>query len=52
MIFTETATSSKPTFIPDEIKSRILCFGDSLTWGDARRQSRRDHPRFEGVILK
>lgn len=34
MIFTETATSSKPTFIPDEIKSRILCFGDSLTWGD------------------
>jgi len=34
MIFTQTATDRQPTFIPDEMKSRILCFGDSLTWGD------------------
>ena len=31
MIFTETAANRQPTFIPDDIKSRILCFGDSLT---------------------
>ena len=34
MIFTQTAPTLQPTFIPDDIKSRILCFGDSLTWGD------------------
>ncbi len=34
MICTETATDRQPTFIPDDIKYRILCFGDSLTWGD------------------
>ena len=34
MIFTQTATDRQPTFIPDDIKPRILCFGDSLTWGD------------------
>ena len=34
MIFTQTATASTPTFIPDSLSPRILCFGDSLTWGD------------------
>ena len=34
MFFTQTATDRQPTFIPDDIKPRILCFGDSLTWGD------------------
>ena len=33
MIFTETQTAGISGFIPDEKKSRILCFGDSLTWG-------------------
>lgn len=34
MIFTQTATERQPTFIPDSLSPRILCFGDSLTWGD------------------
>ena len=33
MIFTETGTTRFSSFIPDDIKARILCFGDSLTWG-------------------
>jgi len=33
MIFTETGTTRFSSFIPDDMKSRILCFGDSLTWG-------------------
>ena len=33
MIITETAPMNLSTFIPDEEKYRILCFGDSLTWG-------------------
>ena len=33
MIFTETFTPGPHGFIPDEKKLRILCFGDSLTWG-------------------
>lgn len=32
MIFTESS-NAHPSFIPDEMKPRILCFGDSLTWG-------------------
>ena len=34
MIFTETAPTRQSTFIPDSLSPRILCFGDSLTWGD------------------
>ena len=34
MIFTETAPTHQSTFIPDSLSLRILCFGDSLTWGD------------------
>ena len=34
MIFTETAPTHQSTFIPDSLSPRILCFGDSLTWGD------------------
>ena len=32
MIFTESS-NAHPSFIPDEMKPRILCFGDSMTWG-------------------
>ena len=39
MIFTQTAQTLQPTFVPDDIKSHILCFGDSLTWGDDPAQS-------------
>ena len=39
MIVTQTAPTLQPTFVPDDIKSRILCFGDSLTWGDDPAQS-------------
>ena len=34
MIFTETAPTRQSTFIPDSLSPHILCFGDSLTWGD------------------
>ena len=34
MLFTETASNHQSTFIPDGVKPRVLCFGDSLTWGD------------------
>lgn len=33
MIFTEASTPRQNPLIPGEIKNRILCFGDSLTWG-------------------
>ena len=33
MIITETYTPRQNGLIPDEKKRRILCFGDSLTWG-------------------
>ena len=33
MPFTENAHTRQPSFIPDDKKTRILCFGDSLTWG-------------------
>ena len=33
MIITETYRPRQNGLIPDEKKRRILCFGDSLTWG-------------------
>lgn len=39
MIFTQAAPTRQSTFVPDDIKSRILCFGDSLTWGDDPAES-------------
>ena len=32
-MITETHNPHQPGFVPEEIRRRILCFGDSLTWG-------------------
>lgn len=51
MIFTGTAPTFQPSFIPDNIKSRILCFGDSLTWGsDPSMKGRRLSCRWPRVL--
>ena len=34
MMITDTSAPRQASFIPDEVKSRILCFGDSLTHGE------------------
>lgn len=34
MTFNETAPTLPSALSPDPVKPRILCFGDSLTWGD------------------
>ena len=52
MIFTQIAPTLQSTFVPDAIKYRILCFGDSLTWGDDPAQSGHRLPHRWPVTLQ